>query len=203
MLWSLFSLLIVCLFCCFSEQTHQNVVSGWGSALDMMHGMKIWFAACLDCVLFYFAHCVYFCFDFLQCIWLCVHRLEPCDSVAALSSLEASGLEYSLTNQRGRTMAQWRGFSISPVEWNMVGHATAQHLKTHPPAPSITFIDFIGLNLSNQVFSGILSKLWKLDLSFMSIVSKLKVLKLAYGTCLLRFHLFVLLPLCICWIPNP
>lgn len=55
-------------------------------------------------ILIYFAYSVHICFDFLWC--LCVRRLEPCDSAAALSSLEASGPEWSWTNQRGRTMAQ-------------------------------------------------------------------------------------------------
>lgn len=57
-------------------------------------------------------------------IWLCLHRLEPCGSAEARSSLEASGPGWSWINQRGRMMAQLQEFSISHVEWNMVCHAT-------------------------------------------------------------------------------
>lgn len=72
-----------------------------------------------------------------------------------------------------------------------------QHLKIkHIDSPTCssvtsTIIEFRRLKWSNQIFSDNVSNPRKLDLSFMSIVSKLNVSKLAYAISLLFIRLIV------------
>lgn len=121
MLWSLFPVLIAFLSSS-SKHWRTNLSLRFWKGFRLWHASRVFnnftqcsvhWTALLLCLLmiiwFIFDLHVVFTFFLIfcgVCVCVCVCRLELCDSAAALSSPEASGLVWSSINQRGRTMVQ-------------------------------------------------------------------------------------------------